>query len=766
MRRLFNYYWAGSPDDEGDSASQVEDQAVELEDEKSKTDDDAEALVDNEVEHDAAAAAAVEVDEVEVSINAGNLNSAEQTSTVEEPGEGLHAAATPEVDVDISSQINSPDRVEVLAKESDDEGDTQTSPDAESAAVMSISAEKISLETAAAGAQINSDTVTKEQADTDASISVDKKVSVVPMDQIIAEKHVNFDSDNTKQEMKMQQVQMFEQITDDLVIPKTTISPPIETESKTGESNLLHEEIEREDDVYPKAKKFLAEISVVDEEDQTQTIPPEQAAQIIGFDDGDDSQTVLTTRTTATTVSRRVQTQITTSSVGEGGKTYEHQSLFDILDRNFEELGDAGVGFRDVKLCFVAFSVVFAPSDSVVDEGAPVAASAPAAASNGAATPNDEHEDNGGHMPEHEQAKLQLINAEEEARKKVYRPNVPLSVAFALWRQVLRSSPGKDDTTTLSYIRSTLVLLGLVELSSIDREDVAVHVIANNRRNVPKSSCIECLRLHHDINQQYGEYLAYGDHDESFKSIVETHVRKWNDAVMEEAITMGSNEYTIRMQPLNTMRAYHMQDAFDLLKDKSFVRKRVRVLGASEAALAHIRDIDELLRLIDKRMQSNDPVVEPVDEQDGVLSAFEQLKRYCIHTSNELTKHNTEGETGDNTETATAHSLDKTTLSKIRDVGKALHLIGTSLGGYGFFDQEMEYYNESLRLKELCARNKLDHVSISDTLHCMGFSMDNAGRSEEALEFYDRALDIRYEQLGDDDLRVAETLHNKVSLAL
>jgi tetratricopeptide (TPR) repeat protein len=296
-----------------------------------------------------------------------------------------------------------------------------------------------------------------------------------------------------------------------------------------------------------------------------------------------------------------------------------------------------------------------------------------------------------------------------------------------------------------------------LELSSIEREDVTIPVNTNNRRNAPKSSCIECLRLNHDINQQYGEYLAFGDHDESLRSIVETHARKWNDAVMEEVITMGSNEYTIRMQPLNTMRAYHMQDAFDLLKEKSFVRKRVRVLGASEATLAHIRDIDELLRLIDK----HDPLAEPVDEQDGVLGAFEQLKKYCIHVSNELTKCNAEDETGDNT--VTTASLDKTTLSKIRDVGKALHLMGTSLGGYGFFDQEMQYYNESLGLKELCARNKLDHISISDTLHCMGFSMDNAGRSEEALEFYDRALDIRYEQLGDDDLRVAETLHNKVS---
>lgn len=40
--------------------------------------------------------------------------------------------------------------------------------------------------------------------------------------------------------------------------------------------------------------------------------------------------------------------------------------------------------------------------------------------------------------------------------------------------------------------------------------------------------------------------------------------------------------------------------------------------------------------------------------------------------------------------------------------------------------------------------------------------MDNVGKSEEAIEYYDRALEIRIKCLGQDDLRVAETLHNKV----
>ena len=42
-----------------------------------------------------------------------------------------------------------------------------------------------------------------------------------------------------------------------------------------------------------------------------------------------------------------------------------------------------------------------------------------------------------------------------------------------------------------------------------------------------------------------------------------------------------------------------MQETFDLLNDKTFVRRRIRVLGATGAAKAHVGDIDELLSLIE-----------------------------------------------------------------------------------------------------------------------------------------------------------------------
>ena len=52
--------------------------------------------------------------------------------------------------------------------------------------------------------------------------------------------------------------------------------------------------------------------------------------------------------------------------------------------------------------------------------------------------------------------------------------------------------------TTLSYIRSSLFLLGLLELSTIDSEDTVVPVTtaitANNIRHTPGLPSIECLR--------------------------------------------------------------------------------------------------------------------------------------------------------------------------------------------------------------------------------------------------------------------------------
>jgi tetratricopeptide (TPR) repeat protein len=576
---------------------------------------------------------------------------------------------------------------------------------------------------------------------------------------------------------------------------------PTTADVTTNDDHEEEQEEEQIDDSFPKAREFLAE--TINDDNATTlnhrddiTIDSisrtRKAAEIVeGFDDdqiddkynaADDSKTIATNRTSVSRV-QPVSAAFKSASqeVAKKKNVHPHQSIFDILDKNFEQLGEGSSGsgggsrfgkkiaYQDVKLCFIAFVAVFSlPQESVFAN--PVYSDA-----NAVVAP-DESNGDVAQLESENQLLESTINGDErrinvktddellESRKKsTTRPSVPLTVAFALWSKVLQHSHGNGNGFTnddLSYIRSTLVLLGLLELKSIERDrddDVAP---SSNNRLVGYSSnrSIECLSVQDEIHQQYGEYLAWGDHDSSSRSFVEEHEWQWNEAVMEESNQIGYNQYTLRMLPLNTMRANHMQDAFDLLKDKTFVRRRMRALGASEAAKAHVGDVDEILRLIEKRMSTGGGVdAEPIDEQEALLSAYLQLQKYCLHEAEELTKHYKD-EDGN-------IKLGKAMMPKMADLGDAVHLMGASLGGYGFYGEEMEYYEEALRLKRLAVNgNIMKSVSAAETLHCMGFSLDNVGKGDDALECYDQALDIRLGCLGDNDLRVADTYHNKGAL--
>ena len=540
-----------------------------------------------------------------------------------------------------------------------------------------------------------------------------------------------------------------------------------------GMDQIIDDEPEEIDDSFPKAREFLADEVIAkakrikngngaqqknnndDDQDDNDNnndciTLAEQANEIVaGFnssnnnsqimmmdgdnnDNNDDARTISTQRTTRV---QPVSAAFRIASQEDVKKKWNHphQSIFDILDRNFEELGNhvtgpmennnsrgwnsgggggrrrkgREIGYNDVKLCFVAFVAVFSlPSE-------PVFAGVTHLDGNGNST---EELGTDPSLPEREITetleKTQVNGGDSIPKKKeMILPSVPLSVAFALWKKVLKiPDREKDNTNELSYIRSTLVLLGFLELSTIEREDTTTAVT-----NKFESRSIECLKVHDEIHQQYGEYNAWGDHDASYKSLIESHEQYWNEAALRACHEIGSNSYTLRMLPFNTMRARHMQDTFDLLQDKTFVRRRVRVLGASGAATAHVGDIDELLRLIEERME-DEVDMEPIDEQEGLLNAYQQVKKYCTHVITELTKHLTDGE-GENGELSGIAELSKAALAKIADTGDAMHLFGASLGGYGFFEEEMEFYREALRLKELSAKGNISKsVPASDTL--------------------------------------------------
>lgn len=529
-------------------------------------------------------------------------------------------------------------------------------------------------------------------------------------------------------------------------------SPSVEIEFPPQEETdqIVDEIVEQHttlDDLFPLARDFLADIN-----DDVMTIITEIVDRVDNHDNDenniddhhDDARTVATQRTTVT----RVQPVSGTFRLTNNKENHPYQTIFDILDRNFEEMGDGGsyqIGHRVVKLCFVAFVSMFTLPSEPNAVAARDVESVDSIQNHKTIIDHDNNEsDSKG-----------LIAEQQSQDETAVLQRVPLSVAFALWNKVLEetghTSPSNDD---LSYIRSTLVLLGMLDLASIerDRDDGVSQSGQSNNRS------IECLGVHDHIHQQYGEYLVWGDHNGAFRSLIEVDGRQWSEAVMHESKQIGSNQFTLRMLPLHTMRtANRMQETFDLLNDRTFVRRRIRVLGATAAATAHVRDIDELLALIEANMKCDKIVPEPIDEVAGLLGAYQQVFKYCLHETEELTKsHRYE---------AGKIRLGKTAMYKTAEIGNALHLLGVSLGGYGFFDEEMEYYKEALRVKTHAVNGNIEKsVVVSDTLHSIGFSLDNAGKRDEALEFYDKALMIRYGCLEDDDLRIAETQHNKGAL--
>jgi tetratricopeptide (TPR) repeat protein len=570
-----------------------------------------------------------------------------------------------------------------------------------------------------------------------------------------------------------------------ILIDGKEVKPNTPTSIRTGTDTEEHDSKcdERVDDIFPQAEEFLIDLN-----DDTITLANQATEIVDGFnvDDNDndnihgenvddDAKTIATHRTTGTRVhpiSSAFRSSVTNKEEkGDEHNTtmqHPHQSIYDILDRNFEQLGDSGssvklggrqIGHKDVKLCFVAFVAVFRlPSDppfiqenlnstAIIDD-----------------TPTDQSANNDtGGSDKDGNAKGEKQSSSDYNNTEASLLRVPLSVAFALWCEVLRRL-GHTETTTnqsLSYIRSTLVLLGMLSIAKMDRDrdDGVASTFGSSLPGVNSNKSIDCLVVQDRIHQQYGEYLVWGNNSGPYRSQVEMNRRRWNEAVRIESEQIGSNYFTLRMLPLHTMRAHHFQETFDLLKDKTFVRRRIRVLGAMRAARAHVSDMDELLRLIESCISSGDTFLEPIDEREGLLGAYQQMLKFCLHETEELSKCN-KGENGN-----TNLKLGKAAMLKSAQIGNAVHLLGTSLGGYGFFDEEMQYYRNALEVKTLAENGNIDKsVSASDTLHSMGFSLDNAGKRDEALVCYNQALSIRYACIGEDDLRVAETLHNKVML--
>eukprot|EP00984_Skeletonema_dohrnii_P024180 scaffold13279_cov133-Skeletonema_dohrnii-CCMP3373.AAC.2 len=220
--------------------------------------------------------------------------------------------------------------------------------------------------------------------------------------------------DNAKfAEAKQSLVSSLDQtITDEVTTEQVTTNEVTTDEVTTDEVTTTnnHEEEEIIDDSFPKAREFLSE--TINDDDATTfnhrdddiTVDSisrtRKAAEIVeGFDEyndyaADDSKTIATNRTSMSRV-QPVSAAFKSASqeVAKKKNAHPHQSIFDILEKNFEELGDGGSGggsrfgkkiaYQDVKLCFVAFVAVF----SLPQE--PVFANPVYSETNGVATASD-----------------------------------------------------------------------------------------------------------------------------------------------------------------------------------------------------------------------------------------------------------------------------------------------------------------------------------------------------------------------------------------
>ena len=498
---------------------------------------------------------------------------------------------------------------------------------------------------------------------------------------------------------------------------------------------------------------------------------------------------------------------------------HPNQELFDIIDRNFESFSPQGdplggdqrryLTAEDVRLCFVAFVAIFSPPPitSLAEEYNHTLDDDLAAEREALERQRQQLDRSGSGHGElirsagerHGIGKAGESGADDDDSDARRRPRVPMDLVVALWEEVLRTvgdkgalKPGTNGISAardgqyspaISYVREALVSLGLVDIVSdsaagrdvelrsisLDDEDGFFGRVLGGFRSNEKGrggsrqrGSVETMVVHQSLNQQYGEYLADEHHCYEFPQIVAEYRRRWSKAVVKCSLTDSgewsefTSGYDLYTLPWNLTCTSMFDECAALMRDQRYVIRRLEEVGVLDGTTAHVTDVDELLRTICEQW---DDYTGTVDWKIFILETYGHIKSYAasLLKSNEDAAKAAEG---DREASFDVDEFGGPDTSRLLEAGRALHLIGVSLGTHGYVDEEIEYYLESLRFKEATPDGE-DRVDYSDTLHCLGFAYDSVGRTDEALEKYDEALDTRLKLLGEDDLRVAETMHNK-----
>ena len=488
-------------------------------------------------------------------------------------------------------------------------------------------------------------------------------------------------------------------------------------------------------------------------------------------------------------------------TIDEAEKDHPHQALFDILDRNFDDLDSFHVPLvnrlitaDDIKVFFVAFVVVFTqpkpfefaqkynqdiPIEEIVIPP----------------TNFDKNHDTSTvhqrrswlfrrnkivHSVNHDASRTQESDfencekqskAEDESHRFV---NIPYEAVFALWVQVakelgmIKNLESDFDSMTLimNHVEESLIELGLLEsesqktkinsyqiqdATSNDNESSSVSIDSqkSNRSNESKRES-KVYMIRHAINEQYGIYIAKSQSENMIEKVNKSK-ETWFQVVAKVCndISREIDEFQLVLLPHICARGKQVIGAKDLLTDVTFLTKRFTVFGILECITTYMTEIDFMMK---SREISNDTE----DFCNNVCSMlWSQIEASIV----EIYK--------DNGNLEHCRSMSHNEMNLIIESSKALHLIALTFGSFGHITKELEYHVESIKMKELWVQSTNDsaiaQISLSDSYHCMGVAYDNVGDFEEAITCYDRALTTRRSLLGNNHLKVAETCHGMVS---
>jgi tetratricopeptide (TPR) repeat protein len=538
------------------------------------------------------------------------------------------------------------------------------------------------------------------------------------------------------------------------------------------------------DDLLAKTLSIYEQISKEDE----LLLESFRATEQTTGEDQEDTQTVSQVDTEPASVAHLKKTRLQAAREIAREISQESRSLFDILDRDFASVTPrvtvniAGLSRQltaaDVKLCFVAFVSCFSPPIKSHFATEYNYTENDFGAKRGRSRNSDESSVSSGGSGTRSVGSCQ---DEEPDPERFARPYVPNNMVTALWTDVIRcrfldrsditqaiakridSARGEVFAPALAFIRDTLVILGVLDVrkmcSSSSRKDdeemlsmeETYFVEASRGR---KQAVDEVISVHQDIHQEYGEYLTTSVTDENYCSLIDKHEKRWNGVIVDSCSADYRNKteagYVVQMLPWNTIRANRFREAASMLAEKKFSNGRLQALGVLEGTTAQVTDAEELvLRHFDKKNAIL--CFEGIDPDQMMLDAYERIRKDICRQVDDLDQAEDNGST---------NQPHRRRLKRLHvATGKALHLMGVSLGAQGFGEQELNFCKQALDLKRNAAFGP--SVTIADTLHCVGFSLDNSGAYLEAMEFYNQALAIRRSLLGHQDLRVAETLHNK-----